>query len=245
MKLTVNDNNMVVLDKGRLELFVDQRYMGGKMGKLSGSTLTTLGLLPYRLYKSIDDKTPCETGRYNTLNIPSLVEFHPTKLDMDVTVKLYPDSEDKKYTIMTFDAGTGMWSQYGVQALENSQMFVDAILGGQLDTNIPYTMLVPAWLKNLKLNGQNAGVPVAIMEIIIHAMCRDKRTGKPFGEVIGKDPSHSLIGYNFMNVREASAASIFGALSFEDQNSMLDVAINMTTQNKEQRISPLEKVIKY
>ena len=245
MKLSVNKNNMVVLDKGRLELYVDQKYIGGKLGKLSGSTVTALGLLPYRWYKSINDTTPSETGRYNTLDIPSLLEFHPTKLDMDVSVKLYPDSEDKKYTILTFDEGTEMWSQYGVQALENSQMFVDAILGGQLDNNIPYTMLVPAWLKNLKLNGQSAGVPVAIMEIIVHAMCRDKKTGKPFGEVIGKDPNHSLIGYNFMNVREASAASIFGALSFEDQNSMLDVAINMTNQNKEQRISPLEKVLKY
>lgn len=245
MKLSVNKNNMVVLDKGRLELFVDQKYMGKKLGNLSGSTLTAIGLLPYRLYKTINDTTPCEVGRYNTLNIPSMVEFHPTKLDMDVSVKLYPDSETKKYTVMTFDAGTEMWSQYGIQSLENAMLFLDAILGGQLDNNIPYTMLVPAWVNNLKMNGQSAGVPISIMEIIIHAMCRDKRTGKPFGEVLGKDPEHSLIGYNFMDVREASTASIFGAISFEDQNAMLDVAINMTLQNKEQRISPLEKVIKY
>ena len=89
------------------------------------------------------------------------------------------------------------------------------------------------------------GVPVATMELIIHAMCIDPVTGKSFGKVLGEDPKHSTIGYTFMNVREASAASIFGALSFEDQNAMLDVAINMTNQNKEQKISPLEKVIKY
>lgn len=245
MKLSINKNDMVVLDKGRLELFVDQKYINGSMGTLSGSTLTTWGLLPYRLYKSIDDTTPCETGRYNTLDIPSMIEFHPTKIDMDVSVKIYPDSQEKKYTIMTFDAGTEMWPRYSIQSLMNSQMFVNAILDGQLDNNIPYTMLVPSWVKNLKLNGQSAGVPVSIIEVIIRALCRDKKTGKPFSEVIGNDPKHSLVGYTFMNVREASTASIFGALSFEDQNTMLDVAINMTMQDKEQKISPLEKVIKY
>ena len=245
MKLSVNKNNMVTLDKGRLELFVDQKYIDGNLGTLSGSTLTTWGLLPYRLYKSIDDNNPCDVGRYNTLNIPSMVEFHPTKVDMGVTVKLYPSSEEKKYTVMTFDAGTDMWPRYGIQSLANSQSFVNAILGGQLDNNIPYTMLVPAWLKNLQLNGQSAGVPISIMEIVIRALCKDKKTGKPFSEVIGKDPEHSLVGYTLMNVRDASTASIFGALSFEDQNTMLDIAINMTMQNKEQRISPLEKVIKY
>lgn len=242
MKITVNQNNMMVLESGRLELFVYQKYIGSKMGVLSGSTLETLGLLPYRWYKKETDEKPSEIG---TLDVPSMIVFHPTSMDMDKSIKIYPNSEDKKYTVMSFDAGTEMWSQYGIQSLMNAQIFVEAILNGRLDNNIPYTMLVPSWLKNLDINKMSLGVPVTIMEMIIRAMCRDKKTGRPFAEVIGENPKHSLIGYDFLNVREASAASVFGALSFEDQNAMLDVAINMTLQNKDQRISPLEAVIKY
>lgn len=245
MKLSVNKNNMIVLDKGKLELLIDERYMDGTMGRLSGKSLFTLGLLPYRYYKNINDKNPVEMGRYSTLDIPTIVEFFPTDVESGISMKVYPDSIDKKYTIMTFEAGTEMWSRYNVESLENSQMFVNAVLGGKLDNNIPYTMLVSSWLKNLKMNGQSSGIPIAVTEAIIRAMCRDRKTGKPFGVVLGQNPNHSLIGYEFLNVRDASAASIFGALSFEDQNTMLDLSINMTLHDTEQRVSPLEKILKY
>lgn len=242
MKITVNENNMMVLSEGKLELYVYQKYIGTKMGIMSGSTLETIGLLPYRWYKKVTDTKPTKVG---TMTTPSMIVFHPTTIEMDKTVKIYPESDEKKYTIMTFEAGTEMWSQYGIKSLTNAQIFVDAILTGKFDNNIPYTMLVPSWLKNLEINSMSLNVPVMTMEMIVHSMCKDRKTGKPFGEVLGNDPKHSLVGYDFLNVREASAASIFGALSFEDQNAMLDVAINMTLQDKEQRVSPLEKIIKY
>lgn len=242
MKISTNKDNMMELDQGVLELFVDQRYIGGKFGVKSGSSFETFGLLPYRWYKKETDKNP---SKFGTMNIPSMLEFRPITMDENKSVKIYPESDDKKYMIMRFEPGVPMWPKYNVQKLTNAQMFVDLILGGKLDNNIPYTMIAPAWIKNLKLNNIALGVPIVIIELIVHAMCRDKKTGKPFGEVIGKDPNHALIGYEFLDIRHAAAASIFGALSFEDQNAMLDIAINTTLQDKEQRISPLEKIIKY
>lgn len=242
MKINVTKNNMMVLDQGRLEIFIDQRYMGSSIAGMDGSTLASIGLLPYRWYKKESDTTPTE---YGTMDMPSIVEFHPTTIESDKSVKIYPESDTKKYTIMTFEAGTEVWPRYGIKKLTNAQIFVDIILGGKLDNNIPYPMIVPAWIKNLSLNGISLGVPVVAIEMIIHALCKDKKSGKPFGEVLAKNPNHPLIGYDFLNMRYAAAASIFGALSFEDQNAMLDIAINTTLQNKEQRISPLEKIIKY
>lgn len=242
MKLTANKNNMVILEQGRLELFVYQKYMEGKMGVLSGSTIETLGLLPYRWYKKETDTTAAETG---IMNMPSMILFHPTTVDFDKSVRIFKDSENKQYTIMSFDAQTDMWSKYGIKSLKNTQIFTESILNGKLDNNIPYPMIVPAWIKNMELNDMDLDVPATSLELIVHAMCRDKKTGKPFGEILGKDPTHSLIGYEFLDVRRASAVSVFGALSFEDQNAMLDMSINMTLQNKEQKESPLEKIIKY
>lgn len=242
MKITVNKKDMMILEGGKLELYVDQKYMGTSMGVLSGSSIETLGLLPYRWYKNIGDSSPTEVG---TMDIPSMVEFTPTTIEMDIPVKIYQNSEEKKYTIMTFEAGTEMWSKYGIQSIMNAQIFERAILDGKLDNNIPYTMIIPSWIKNQKLNGVSLGVPAIILGIILHALCIDPKSGKPFGEVLGKDPKHPTIGYSFINIREASAASVFGGLSFEDQNSMLDMAINATLQNKEQKISPLEKILKY
>ena len=242
MNISVNSNDMVVLNEGRLELFVYQKYIGTKAGIISGNTINAFGLLPYRWYKKINDTTPAEVG---TLNIPTMVEFHPTVLDMDKTVKIYPESEEKKYTVLTFDKDTEMWSRLGIQSLMNVQIFMDNILSGRFDNNIPYDMILPAWIENTKLNNVSLNVPVTTMDMVVAMMCRDKKTGKKFSEVVGKDPNHSMIGYTFVNIREASASSVFGALSFEDQNAMLDTSINMTLLNKEQRISPIEKILKY
>lgn len=242
MKIFPNKNNMMQLDQGKLELFVYEKYIGGGMGVISGDTIETFGLLPYRYYKKISDTKPSEVG---TLDLPSMIKFYPTTAEYDKTVKVYPVSEEKKYTIMTFEAGSDMWPQYNLQALMNAQIYLTALLSGKLDNNIPYPMLLPSWIKNQRINKFPLSIPVSVMGMIIHTMCIDKKSGRPFGEILGKDPKHSLIGYDFLNVRKASRTSVFGGLSFEDQNASLDAAISMTNQNKEQKISPLEKMIKY
>ena len=58
MKITVNENDMMVLSEGKLELYVYQKYIGTKMGIMSGNTLETIGLLPYRWYKRATDTKP-------------------------------------------------------------------------------------------------------------------------------------------------------------------------------------------
>lgn len=242
MKLKANKNNMVELEQGKLELFVDQRYMDSPMGTQFGNCVEAFGLLPYRYYKNPNDKTPSEIG---TLNNPTIAKFHPVTIDTNQTVQIYKNSKEKKYTVLTFESGTDMWSIYNIKALANAEIFLHAIMMGKLDNNIPYTMIVPAWLKNQEMNSVSLNVPATILELFVHVVCRDPKTGKPFGEVLAKDPNHSVIGYTFINSRRAAASSVFGGLSFEDQNAMLDIAINMTRDEKEQRLSPLEKIIKY
>ena len=242
MKLKINRDNMIELEQGKLELFVDEKYMDSPMGMLSGTHIDAFGLLPYRWYKKETDKTPSAIG---TLNNPTVIKFQPVTIESNQTIQVYKKSEEKKYTVLTFEAGVGMWPVFTVQALSNVELFVNAIMSGKLDNNIPYTMIVPAWLKNQTMNGMSLGVPVVILELIVRVMCRDAKTGKSFAESLANDPKHSLIGYTFLNYRRAAASSVFGGISFEDQNAMLDIAINMTKNGIEQKMSPLEKILKY
>jgi hypothetical protein len=242
MVLTVNSDGMMTLSKGRLELFVAESYMGRSTGVISGNIVTTLGLLPYRYYDKTTDEKPSEVG---TLNIPSLVEFHPTSINTGQNIKIYEESDDKEYTVMSFDANTSMWSSVLIKSLNNVSLFIDCLLNGRLDNNIPYDMLSKAWLDNTLINDMSLNIPMEIFEMIIATLCRDKKTGKRFGELIGKDPNHTRIGYVYASLREVCTSSVFAALTFEDQNSMLDAAINMTLSGEEQKLSPIEPIIKF
>ena len=131
--------------------------------------------------------------------------------------------------------------------MDNVNLFLELLLGSKLDNNIPYTYLSQAWVKNMSMNDNDLGVPITTIDLIIYELCRyinDK--SKPFGAVYGKDPTISPVAYRFANIREICATnSVFTALAFEDMNSMLDASLNMTQKEKDQKISPLEQIIKF
>lgn len=243
VKLSVK-NNMFYLEEGMLELYIYQDYMEKNSAKIVGTKVESLGLLPMALFKDIKATKPTWQG---TLMIPTTTTFYPSSTDTDQRLKLYPDSDEKEYTVIRFEKGDRFTSPDIIQNLDNVVLFTEMILNGRLDCNIPYDQLSTAWVKNMLLNKVSLNVPITNIESIVANLCRYKDDlTKPFSWVYGKNPDKvSQVAYRFVNVREICAAdSVFGALSFEDMNYMLDSSLNMTSEGREQRISPVEKVIK-
>ena len=240
---SINKDEKFTLTEGRFELYIDQRYVGKKLCSINGAVVNSIGLLPYKYYKKREGTKPDEEG---TFMCPHMTDFFPTSINMGEKVKIYEESDEKEYTVLTFFPGDEICSIYVIQSLDNVVIMTDAVLNGKLDNNIPYKLLTKAWVLNSTQNAVNFNVPITTLEVIISELCRDKKNqNRKFAEVLGKDPTASQVGYVFANIRDICAASsVYAALSFEDQNAMLDASLNMTKEQREQKISPLEQLLK-
>lgn len=242
VKVSVKDK-MFCLDEGMVEFYIWQDYMEKNTAKITGTKVESLGLLPMAYYKDSKSTKPTWQG---TLMVPTITTFYPTSVDTDQNIKLYPDSDEKPYTVIRFEAGDKIMAPDMIRSLDNVVLYTEMVLNGRIDCNIPYDKLSTAWIKNMLLNDVSLSVPATNIEIIVANLCRYKDDlTKPFAWVYGKNPNISMFAYRFVNTREICAAdSVFGALSFEDMNYMLDASLNMTSEEREQRISPVEKVIR-
>ena len=97
------DDGMAALDKGRLDVFVYQKYFG-KLAEIAGEVVKSIGILPYYWYAKWDDTKPAKIG---TLKLPCIGEFHPDSIDIGAKVKVYPESDEKEYTKLPF-----LWFMY-------------------------------------------------------------------------------------------------------------------------------------
>lgn len=246
MKTEIKDNR-IVLSSGKMEIFSLSDYVDKNITRFTGDKVETFGLVPYKFYTKDTDKKPSKVG---IINCPSMMTFYPDTVDKNIEDAIWDGIHKElnvhNYTKLTFYGGDRIMDSVIIQKLDNVVMFTELLLGGKLDNNIPYPMLPSVWMKNIGANGTDLEVPATVMDLVIYELCRYKHANdKPFGSVYGKDPSISPIAYVFANVREICAAnSVFAALSFEDMNSMLDASLNMTLKEKEQKISPVEQIIK-
>lgn len=234
-----------MLTRGILKIFVYQKYIDTNQARIEGSTVTALGLTPFRWYESIKAEEQDKPSVNGTLNVPSFIQFYPQDVNTDKMIKIYPESYEKPYAVLTFGDGYKCFQGEIIQNLSNVTGFEEAILGGRLDDNIPYDMLTPAWIQNMLMNDVSLHVPVTTLSTIVMQMCRSpKDPSKTFAQYLAGQKNPSMIGYRFANIRELSASSVFGGLSFEDFNYMADLGLSMTKEEKEQKISPIEDILK-
>lgn len=235
------DDGMAVLNKGRLDVFVYQKYLGD-LAEISGDIVKSIGILPYRWYSKWDDDKPAKIG---TLKLPCTVDFHPTDIKIGESVKVYPESDEKEYTVMSFMEKDRCWSNVLVQSLDAAMGFTDALFHAQLDTNIPYNLLVPYWETVGLRNNVDLGVSGPAMEIVVRQICRYKKDRNIcYADVLNKHPEIGQVSYQFMTSRDLCAVSgVFSSISFEDMNAMIDNSINITKSGKPQQGSPIEDLI--
>lgn len=235
------DNGMCVLDTGRLELYVYNKYLGS-LTEIEGDIVNSIGILPYKYYNKWDDEKAAKTG---TITIPSNVAFRPTELEMDQTVTIYPESDPKDYMVMKFYEKEKCWSNMMVQSASAGMNFTKAMLSAKLDTNIPYNLLTPYWQLVGIANHFSIGVSGPAMGMVVRHVCRYKKDRSVFySQMLDKDPKIGQVSYMILNSRELCAENgVFASISFEDINAAIDNSINITKQKKNQPDNPLEDII--
>ena len=244
-KVLKKDKQNFMLTKGVLKVYVLQKYIDTNIGKIEGSTVGCLGLLPYRWYESVKDADADRAARKGTLRIPTYINFYPQDVDSDKNILIYPESYLKPYCVLTFADGYRCFQNEIIRDLDSVTLYEETYLDGRLDDNIPYDILTPSWIQNMVMNDISLHVPVTTLSTITASLCRDpKNMDVRWCEVIAKMKKPAMIGYRFANIREMSASSVFGGLSFEDFNYTVDIALSMTKEKREQKISPIEDILK-
>lgn len=240
-------NGDLYLESGKIELYTPSSYANG-INSIEGEIFHVFGLCPYKYYEKPNDKKPKKVG---ILNTPSMIISYPVDMYRDVEDNIwegiYDHTNMNSYTVLEFAAGHRFISKNIIQKLDNVVLYMSMMLSAKIDNNIPYPYLGKAWIKNMIMNDNDLGIPATTIDLIVYEMCRYQGdSSKPFGMVYGKDPKISPVSYRFANIREVCATnSVFTALAFEDMNSMLDASLNMTQQERDQKISPLEQIIKF
>lgn len=240
-------NGIYYLDEGKLELYTPQKYLDS-INSIDGERTNIMGLCLYKYYNKVTDKKPSKVGVFNN---PSMIVCYPLDIFKNVKDKIwdgvYDYSNENEYTVLHFEGGSRLMNKNIIKNLDNITMFMDLLFGSKLDNNIPYNLLSQCFIKCLDMNGESLGVPYSIMNLVIRKLCVSiKDPSKSFGEIYGKNPKISPVAYKFIGIRQICASdSVYTAISFEDMNSMLDASLNMTQKEKDQNISPLEKIIKY
>ena len=223
-----------------LEMYIPEKFFDTGIAAFSGSKLElTLGVFPVRGLKN--DKVIFK----ETLNIPSKFYITPSALKK-TDADLFGNGEMIKYRVAVFFKDSPVMPIYLERNSTNSETFLNMMLLGKIE-GVPYSKLLDIWFKNLDINKVGLNVPASVMEMIITQIYRYKgNSDLTFADAKNKNPNISDFDYVTVNIRDiCSKSSVFASLSFEDFDRMIAASLNMSKSDKPQKISPLEKVIKY
>lgn len=239
------DGHDFKLTRGILKIYISQKYIDTNISKIEGPVVSSLGLVPYKWFDSMKNADADKPTIEGTLNIPSYIKFYPQDIDSDIPLSIYKDSYKKPYCVLTLADGYKCFEREIIRDLDNVILFEETLLGGRLDDNIPYNMITTSWIRNMLMNDVSLNVPVTTLSTIVMQMCRCRSNPDiTFAQSIAHMKNPPMVGYVFGNVRELSGASVFGGLSFEDFNYMADIGLSMTKEEKEQKLSPIEDILK-
>lgn len=228
-----SDGESKILYTGEeLEMYIPDYFTQKGLVNIIGEMYEVFGVLDVKCINN----GRVETG---TLNIPMFNYFYPKEVTTGV------DSKGEKVKIMHFYKDSVVMNKAIKKDTTNCEMILKLIMGAKLPNTIPYGKLLKVWDTNLQANGMNYKVASVVKEIILMELYKDKTLSQRYAAIKGKNPNASEFDYRAMSVDDiCSTSSTFSALTYEDMDKMIIESINMKQYNKQQKESPLEKLIK-
>lgn len=204
-----------------------------------GNKIQTLGLFWFET-----------EGKFYELNFPIKIEFEYHE-ETTFSGKLKPELPSIEYSVFILKNGDAFC--YDIKHVKDvtdvENVLLKIIDGGKIPPTINYNDSVKLFLNLLIASGYKTklGVSSAIVEIILSEIYRNKHNpSEPFRKLITSNKNASL--YDFKEVKLTSLTglnSIFNSLLGEDTYKQLSNIVVRKREGKEDRKSPLEKLIKY
>ena len=238
------DGEFIIFTGKYMEVYIPEFYFNKKAAEIIGNHFKTIGILNFRTF---NDDSGTKPNPLKIINIPTEIYTYPSG-GFDVKELELVEGYPTKYTILKYYNGDRFCHAKLPQSVAAFNMVLNIVLAGKLPPTIPYDKVFDIWNTSFLINGAvMSDIPDVTKEIVIAQIYRDKtNTSRTFAQALGKNPRLKMTDYMTVNPRELTISqSNFTGLMFEDIEQMLVGGINNTINNKDELVSPLEKVMKY
>lgn len=225
----------------KCEIFLPEYYFNkgddGAIAKELGDRVSTMGLFWFR----IDD------NNWYELQLPLKFEFEFSSSEKVSSFKIKPNLPSENYNVYILKNGDAF--VYDILKKKDLDDFTKAFLGKMIENaKIPsttsYNEIFTVFINAMDATGmKDIGVPAVSLEFLLSEIYRNKKnTKEPFRM------SYNGNGYNYSMTRITKIPelnSTFTSLLGEDIQNQLVASILRTREKVQERVSPIEKVIKY
>ena len=162
-----------------------------------------------------------------------------------MTYPLYAEAqEEPDNIIITYEPDSAVTKLAIRQNITNVEYFINQIFLYSKTAQIPYHLIVQMLFNCLMMNKIDLASPSFLYELLTRRVCRTE-DNDTFAKVYGKNPSVDPLSYKKDNFRSLVQTSNFlSGLLFQDVSNSVKKGLCSTLNNRKQRETPLETIIK-
>jgi len=230
----------VTFTGSKMEIYLPSYFLEdeSKMAAIIGRRVETIGLFWF----SVNNK-------YYEMQVPVKISFEFSERNKK-TMRLKTEIPSIAYDIFTLENGDAfVYDVMYKQSIDDIGFFLSKMIeGGKMPPTISYEEILGIFLKALEVTKINEkfGVGSVTLEFILSELYRDRRNNSDPFRIAFDNKKVSPYDYKMVRiVKVPEMNSTFTGLTGEDINQQLIAAILRNREGREERISPIEKIIKY
>jgi len=229
----------VTFTGNKMKIYIPAYFLeDDSMGVIIGRRVQTIGLYWF----SVDDK-------FYELQIPVKISFEFSDREKK-TLRLKPGMPMMTYEIFMLEIGDAfIYDTMYKQSIEDISFFLSKMIeGAKMPPTVSYDEVLGIFLKALEVTEIKGkfGVGSVTLEFLLSELYRDKKNnGYPF-RMSFDGKRVSPFDYKMVRIiKVPEMNSTFTGLTGEDVNQQLVAAVLRNREGRAERISPIEKIIKY
>jgi hypothetical protein len=229
----------VTFTGSKMEIYLPSYFLeDGTMGAIIGRRVETIGLFWF----SVNEK-------FYEMQVPVRMSFEFSDRRKK-NMRLQNGMPIINYDIFTLENGDAfVYDVMYKQSIDDIGFFLSKMIeGGKMPPTISYEEILGVFLKALEVTKINEkfGVGSVTLEFILSELYRDKRNNSDPFRLAYDGKRVSPYDYKMVRiVKVPEMNSTFTGLTGEDINQQLIAAILRNREGRDERISPIEKIIKY
>jgi hypothetical protein len=230
----------VTFTGSKMEIYLPSYFLDSesKMAAIIGRRVETIGLFWFSV-----------AGKFYEMQIPVKVSFEFSDREKK-SMRLQNGMPIIGYDIFMLENGDAfIYDVMYKQSIDDIGFFLSKMIeGGKMPPTISYEEILGIFLKALEVTKINEkfGVGSVTLEFILSELYRDKKNNSDPFRLAYDGKRVSPYDYKMVRiVKVPEMNSTFTGLTGEDINQQLIAAILRNREGREERLSPIEKIIKY
>ena len=221
---------------GTCKIYIPDYFFKDGIADDLGNRIESLGIFMF----SVD-------GELYDLSMPIKFQFEYTDSEK-ITKKITPEMPEIEFMVFTLKKGDAfMYDMNHKQNVDDIKAdFIDKLIEkAKLPPTVKYENIMQTLLNALvATNHINLGVSAVSYEFILATLCRSKKSmNTPFRQAYDGKNSY---GYKMSRITKIpELESTFTGITGEDINHQLVSGVLKSRNNVDEKISPIEKMIKY